>query len=265
MNLASLCNEVIAISKVAGDFILMERKRFSSSAVELKGHNDLVSYVDKGAEKLIVDRLSELLPEAGFIVEEKTSEKTGDRYSWIVDPLDGTTNFVHGIPCFCVSIALYDHGQPVLGVVHELNLQECFYAWKDGGAWMNGEQIRVSAAVSMADSLIATGFPYYDYERMVPYMKVFDHCMRNTRGLRRLGSAAADLAYVAAGRFEAFYEYGLNPYDVAGGIVLVQEAGGTVTDFSGGDNHTFGREIIASNARIHEEFLNVVKENFSTK
>jgi myo-inositol-1(or 4)-monophosphatase len=265
MNLEALCREVVALSEKAGSFILEERKRFNTSTVEHKGHNDLVSYVDKHAEAIIVEGLTELLPEAGFIAEEGTSLKKGERFEWIVDPLDGTTNFIHGVPCFCVSIALYENGQPVLGVVHELNQRECFYAWKDGGAWMNGTRIRVSNTATLADALIATGFPYHDYDRMEPYMKVFDHCMRYTRGLRRLGSAAADLAYLAAGRFDVFYEYGLNPYDVAAGVVLVQEAGGTVTDFSGGNNHTFGREIIASNSLLHPPFLDVLKESFQSR
>lgn len=263
MNLATLCTDVTRLTAEVGGFIRDERRRFSLSAVERKGHNDLVSYVDKESERRIVERLSQLLPEAGFIAEEGTSDRQGGRFRWIIDPLDGTTNFIHGVPVYCISIALYDRDDPVLGVIHELNLDECFYAWKNGGAWLNGSPIRVSACASMGDSLIATGFPYHDYGRMAPYMEVFDHCMRYTRGLRRLGSAAADLAYVAAGRFEAFYEYGLQPWDVAAGVVLVREAGGTVTDFNGGEGHTFGREIIAANAGLHPVFLDVVRDKFS--
>ncbi|MFM9027502.1 MAG: inositol monophosphatase family protein [Bacteroidota bacterium] len=262
MDLESLCQHVALIARDTGKFLLHERKGFDNSKIERKGHNDLVSYVDKTAEKRLVEALSIVLPKAGFIAEEKTAEKKGERFDWIIDPLDGTTNFVHGIPLYCVSIGLYENGQPVLGVVYEPNLDECFTAWKNGGAYLNGKSIRVSETTRMSDSLLATGFPYHDYGKMKPYMEVFDHCMRNTRGLRRLGSAAADLAYVAAGRFDAFYEYGLNTYDVAGGIMLVIEAGGNVTDFSGGLGHLQGKEIIASNKKIHSEFLEVLKTHF---
>ena len=144
-----------------------------------------------------------------------------------------------------------------------MNLDECFYGWKGGGAWLNGQPIKVSETDSLKRSLLATGFPYANYDRMVPYMQVFDYCMRHTQGLRRLGSAAVDLAYVACGRFEGFYEYGLNAWDVAGGAFLVQEAGGKVSDFSGGADYLFGREIIANNAGTFEEFLQVVKKEFS--
>lgn len=263
MKLDVLCREVTELTKSVGAFILKEREHFDAAAIEKKGHNDLVSYVDKESEQQLVARLQELLPEAGFITEENTANHRGERYNWIIDPLDGTTNFMHGLPCYCISIALYDLDEPVLGVIHELNLDECFYAWKDGGAFLNGKTIRVSGIPKVSDSLFATGFPYHNYDRMKPYMEVFDFLMRNSHGIRRLGSAAADLAYVAAGRFEAFYEYGLNPWDVAAGVVLVREAGGKVTDFSGGHDATFAKEIIAGNPDMFDEFLNVVKEKFS--
>lgn len=261
-DLQRLCLAVTRLARTVGTLILEERQRFSADRVEKKGHNDLVSYVDKEAERRLVDGLSALLPEAGFITEEKTRNDQGAGLRWIIDPLDGTTNFIHGIPCFCISIGLFDRDEGLLGVVHELNLDECFYAWRSGGAFLNGNPIRTSATRSLSDSLIATGFPYHNYDRMQSYMAVFDYCMRNTRGLRRLGSAAADLAYVAAGRFEIFYEYGLNPWDVAGGIVLVSEAGGVVTDFSGGNNALFGAEIIAGGKAVHPGFLEVVRERF---
>jgi myo-inositol-1(or 4)-monophosphatase len=263
MDLGFLCREAAVLAKNAGSYLLLSAQEFDGTTVEKKGHNDLVSIVDRTSEAMLVEGLGRLLPEAGFIAEEKTKEVRGARFDWIIDPLDGTTNFIHGVPLYCVSIALYDNGRPVLGVVYEPNLDECFSAWDNGGAFLNGERIQVSSTRQLSDSLLATGFPYHDYGRMEPYMQVFDHCMRNTRGLRRLGSAAADLAYVAAGRFDAFYEYGLNPYDVAGGIVLVNEAGGKVTDFNGGPDATFGGEIVASNQLIHEEFLEVVREKFS--
>lgn len=150
----------------------------------------------------------------------------------------------------------------IIGVVHELNLDECFYAWENGGAYMNGTRIHVSEINSLSESLIATGFPYHNYDRMKSYMEVFDFCMHNTHGIRRLGSAAADLAYVACGRFEGFFEYGLNSWDVAGGSLIVKEAGGKVTDFSGENNFIFGQEIIATNSLITEKFLGIIMQKF---
>jgi len=262
IDLKIICEEAISIIKLAGDFIRQQRISFNANAVEYKGFNDLVSYVDKNAELILVQGLQKLIPDAGFITEENTLSISDRDYQWIIDPLDGTTNFVHGIPCYCVSVGLTYQNKLVLGIVYEINLDECFYAWKSGGAWMNEKPISVSKIDTVSKSLLATGFPYTNYERMGPYMEVFDYCMRNTHGLRRLGSAAVDLAYVACGRFEGFYEYGLNSYDVAAGAFIVLEAGGKVSDFSGTDNFLFGREIIACNVGMYDEFLGVVKKCF---
>ena len=264
MDLENLCAGVCAAVRETGKFIRGERKTFSLTKVEYKGLNDLVSYVDKTAEQKLVRTLSALLPSSGFITEEKTNITRGEEYNWIIDPLDGTTNFVHGVPCYCISVALLQREKLVIGVVYEVNLDECFYAFENGGAWLNGNRISVSAASSLKNSLLATGFPYSDYDRMKPYMEVFDYLMYNTHGLRRLGSAAADMVYVACGRFEAFYEYGLNAWDVAGGVLIVKEAGGVVSDFSGGENFLFGKEIIASNKNVYNEFLEVVKSKFTS-
>lgn len=262
IELDKLCEQVCETAKSAGRFILSERKTFAASSIEYKGRNDLVSYVDKTSEKMIVEQLEKLLPGSGFITEEQTPDITGRTYTWIIDPLDGTTNFIHGIPCFCVSIALVKDNEPILGVVYEINLDESFYAWKNGGAFLNGKKIAVSPVNELKKSLLATGFPTHNYSRMKSYMEVFDYCMRNTHGIRRLGSAAADIAYVACGRFEGFYEYALNAWDVAAGIIIVKEAGGRVSDFSGGNNYLFGKEIITCNEGVFDEFLAVVKERF---
>lgn len=261
------CEHIIAsarkVVQEAVSFLRAERAAFDQGRVEYKGFNDLVSYVDKGSERILVEGLQKIIPDAGFITEENTLTITGREWQWIIDPLDGTTNFVHQLPCYCVSVGLLHQNVLVGGIVHEVNLDECFYGWKGAGAWLNGQPIKVSETDSLKRSLLATGFPYANYDRMVPYMQVFDYCMRHTQGLRRLGSAAVDLAYVACGRFEGFYEYGLNAWDVAGGAFLVQEAGGKVSDFSGGADYLFGREIIANNAGTFEEFLQVVKKEFS--
>ena len=258
-----LLQDVISTAKSAGSFIRDELNKLSSSDVETKGHHDYVTYVDKSAEKQIVEGLQLLLPEAGFIVEENTISKQGDVYNWVVDPLDGTTNFIHGIPVFSVSIALMHHDEVILGVVYEVNLDECFSAAKGRGAFLNGMPIHVSTSRTLKDSLLATGFPYHDYSRMDSFMEFFRWCMENTHGLRRLGSAAVDLAYVACGRFEGFYEYGLNAWDVAAGCLIVKEAGGQVSDFKGKDNYLFGRELLASNNNIYNEFLAQIQQAFN--
>ncbi len=257
-----ITESALALCRETGGFIAEQQGRLSAGDVEHKGFNDLVTYVDKTAEKQLVTGLQRILPEAGFITEEKTRPQTGGTYRWIVDPLDGTTNFVHGVPCYCISVALSRDDNVVLGIIYEVNLGEAFYAWLDSPAFLNGKEIRVSPAVTMQHALLATGFPYTNFDRMAPYMEVFDYCMRHTQGLRRMGSAAVDLAYVAAGRFEGFFEYGLNAWDVAAGAFIVERAGGRVSDFSGGRDFIFGREIVAMNAGLYDPFMKVVGEKF---
>jgi myo-inositol-1(or 4)-monophosphatase len=256
--LQEITSNVEKVARTAGAFILNERKAFSAGKVEVKGHNDFVSYVDKGAEKLIVQELKSLLPEAGFIAEEGTEKQDDNPLKWVIDPLDGTTNFIHGVPCFSVSIALLLDKEPLAGVVFEINQDEMFSSWKEGGAYLNGDVIHVSETETVAASLLGTGFPYYDYHLLDQYLALFKHLMQHSRGLRRPGSAATDLAYVAAGRFDAFYEYSLSPWDVAAGVLLVREAGGIVSNFSGGDDAIFSKEIIADNSKIHNELLSLV-------
>lgn len=266
--MTDLKNICLAIEKAAaetGAFIMKESQGFDIRRTESKGLNDFVSYVDKGSEKMLVERLSRLLPEAGFNTEEGTIEKKGIRYCWVIDPLDGTTNFLHGLHPHAISIALTEYDEPVAGVVYEVSGNEIFTAWKEGGAWLNGKPIHVSKAPKLADSLIATGFPYSDFNLLGPYLNCLSHFCQHTHGIRRLGSAAIDLAYVACGRFEAFYEYGLHPWDIAAGIVLVREAGGMVTDFSGNEKKLSGQEIIAGNIQVHPEVLEIVSKFMKIK
>ena len=262
MELSTLTSGVIELTKQVGEFIRQESMIFDRAHIEYKGLNDMVSYVDKTAEDMLVKGLSSLLPEAGFITEEKTIHKDSDFYNWIIDPLDGTTNFIHGIPTFSISIALQHREELILGVVYEINRDECFSAWKDGGAFLNGNPIRVTKAPRLANTLLATGFPYYDFEKQEPYMEVFKELMRSCHGLRRIGSAAVDLAYVAAGRFDGYFEYNLNSWDVAAGMVLVREAGGEVCDFSGGDQTIQNRELIATNGHLTAEILEIIARHF---
>lgn len=257
-----LCTGVCNIARKAGQYLSHQMAHVSQADIEQKGHHNYVTYVDKEAEILIVDDLRQLLPEAGFITEEDTAGHTSQKFKWIIDPLDGTTNFIHKVPLFCVSIALMEDDEIVVGVVYEVNLDECFYAWKGGKAMLNDSEISVSQVQDFDSSLLATGFPYYDYGRLEDYVVVFKHFMKHTAGLRRLGSAAADLAYVACGRFEGFYEYGLNSWDVAAGAFIVQMAGGVVTDFSGGNGYLFGKELIAGNPYAHPEMSIVFEQLF---
>ena len=193
-----------------------------------------------------MEGLRKILPEAGFITEEGMVQQTDSQeFAWIIDPVDGTTNYMHGLPVFAISIALQQNDKIISGVVYEINRDECFTAWLNGGAYLNEKPIKVSSAKYLKDSLIATGFPYYDFELMDNYINILKELMRKSHGLRRFGAAAVDLAYTACGRFEGFFEYNLKPWDVAAGTLIVQEAGGKVTDFKGGEDFVFGRELIA--------------------
>ena len=259
MDFERICSQVIEIATETANFIRSQKDKITFDIIDSKGSNDFVTYVDTTSEKMIVDALQNIIPEAGFIAEEGTSTKKGEIYNWIIDPLDGTTNFIHGVPTFSISIALMENETLILGVVYEVMRNECFYAWKGSKAFLNGKEISVSKRKTVSDSLLATGFPYYDYKRLEPFLKTLGYFMLNSQGIRRIGSAATDLAYVACGRFEGFYEYSLNPWDVAAGAFIVQQAGGKVCDFSGENNYLFGREIIATNSNITMNFLTVVK------
>lgn len=266
--LSSIIEPVRQIAIQAGLFIEQEAQTFTPDKIELKGLNSLVSYVDKEAEKMLVAGLSKILPEAGFITEEGTAgdyEKGQKSYEtgsyWIIDPLDGTTNFSHGLPIYSVSVGLLQDGELTLGVVYDICHKDCYSAFKNGGAFRNNQPIQVSQNKLLADSLQATGFPYHTFDVMEKYLKVVDTLMRSTRGLRRMGSAAIDLAYTACGKFDGFFEYGLQPWDVAGGIVIVREAGGSVTDFKGGNDCLFGGELVAG-GYTQSDLLKVVKENW---
>lgn len=262
MELEQLCNKVMDIARDTGEFILKEREKFSSSAFEAKGKQNFVTHVDTGAEKLLVKGLKKLLPEAGFIAEEGTVEQSGEDYQWIIDPIDGTTNFIHGLPPYAICIALAHKREIILGVVYELGFREFFYSWKGGKAYMDGKEIQVSNTGLVDSSLIATGFPYTYFERLDSFMYSIRYFMQNSHGLRRLGSAATDLVYVACGRFEAFYEYGLSPWDVAAATFITLQAGGKACDFYGNEDWLFGGTIIASNSAVHDEFKEVIHKIF---
>jgi myo-inositol-1(or 4)-monophosphatase len=253
---ASVCGQVRQAALAAGTFIARERRHFSRERVESKGLHDPVTYVDREAERLVVGRLRQILPQAGFVTEEGTVEAAGDqRFKWIIDPLDGTTNFIHGHPPYCVSLALTEHERPVAGVVYEVFAGECFWAWKGSEAYLNGEPIRVSSVPRLEETLSAVGFPHTPKEGSIDHLlQKMGWLIRNTAGVRRIGSAAADLCYVACGRVDAFYHEGLSPWDVAAGALIVERAGGRVTDFSGGADYLYGRQIVAANPLVFDEY-----------
>ena len=248
--------KVETIAKKVGEFQLLHWNKVKQELIEDKGLNQLVSFVDQQSEQQLVDSLSEILPNSTFIGEEKApNNRTITEYTWIIDPLDGTTNFLHGLPVFSISIALLNEGTPILGVVYCPALHESFTALKNQGSYLNGDRIYVSQNEQLKDTLIATGFPYYQFEKVDEYLKVLSQLMKSTHGLRRMGSAAIDLAYTACGRFDAFFEMNLSPWDIAAGILLVEEAGGTVSDFSEQGEVIFKNEIVASSKAIYGDFV----------
>ncbi|MFC2086633.1 inositol monophosphatase family protein [Bacteroidota bacterium] len=265
MNLENLCKIVIEIATSAAEYIRNERLIFNGEMLEDKGINNFVTHVDKQSEELLVKDLKKALPGAGFITEEGTANYIKSEYNWVIDPLDGTTNFIHGAPPYAISIGLLKDGKPELGVVYEITANECFHAHNEGKAYMNKTEIKVSSVLSVNDSLIATGFPYFDFSRIQGYFESMDYFMKNSHGLRRMGSAATDMAYVACGRYDAFFEYGLSPWDIVAGAVLVQRAGGVVSDFTGSSNYIFGNELIAANNDTYKEFQLLLNKFFKQK
>jgi myo-inositol-1(or 4)-monophosphatase len=261
LELSTITKQVVDISREMGIFLQEEIHKLQEKDIETKSLNNFVTYIDKQTEYQLVEKLKKILPNAGFIAEENDYGSQSE-YNWIIDPLDGTTNYIHGVPLYCISIALQHKDEIIAGVIHEPNSQETFYAWKDSPAYLNGNTITVSNKKKLQDSLIATGFPYHDYSKMQEYMKSFHYLMKNSHGVRRLGSAAMDLAYVACGRYDGFYEYGLSPWDVAAGSLIVQQAGGKAGDFSGKSDYLFGKEIIASNSLIFNEFVRLMLDSF---
>lgn len=264
MDLQLIRKEVLDVCQEVGHFIQTEGQSFDSSRIEQKQKfNNLVSYVDKEAEEKLVHALQMILPQAGFITEEGTIEqsKTKD-YSWIIDPLDGTTNFLHGLPVYAISVGLASKSDIILGVVHDIVHKESYHAIQDDYAYCNDKRIQVSVAQTLSESLLATGFPYYHFDKTEVYLEIIKTFLDKTHGIRRLGSAAMDLAYVASGKLDGFFEYNLNAWDVAAGVFIVQQAGGIVTDFSGGDKYLFGGELCASCKEIHPEMLKVIRDKW---
>jgi len=257
--ITTLKSNVIEIAQQVGDFIQAERLAFDASLLEEKSAHNLVTEVDKAAEERLFVALSHVFPEAGFLGEEGNSKASESGYQWIVDPIDGTSNFVHGLPLYSTSIALAKDNEVVLGVVNDIAHNTIYHAQKGHGAFANEELLHVSPANTVYDSLFVTGFPYEE-EQLDQFLEIYKYLIRESRGVRRLGSAAIDLCYVAHGRFEAFYEVGLNAWDVAAGALIVQEAGGKVSTIAGGNDYLFGKSLLASNQLIHSEISTVLDQ-----
>jgi len=261
-DLSAIEKNAMEVCREVGDFIAREGASFDRGRIEQKeGFNNLVSYVDKEAEKKLVGSLSKILPGSGFLGEEGTAIKGSTGYRWIIDPLDGTTNFTHALPLFAVSVGLALEDKVVLGLIYEVNRKEMFHTFQGSPAYLNNKEIRVSPIKKLEESLLATGFPYYEFEKMGSYLNIISTFLKRSHGVRRLGSAATDLAYVACGRFEGFFEYNLNPWDVAAGTFLVQQAGGIVTDFKGGNNFLFGGELCAG-CGVHPLMLEIIRKEW---
>ena len=244
-----------------GAYLCAQARNFSRAHAEYKTARDPVSYVDRTAEALLREGCARLLPEAGFILEEAGHFNIEKEYIWVIDPLDGTKNFVHGIPLFAISVALLRRGEPILGMVYAVPQDELFWAVRGHGAYLGDERLQVSTCEDPDKILVVTGFMYRDPDRAEKYFRVLADVMRQYGGLRRLGSAALDLAYVAAGRLDVFFEMDLNPWDVAAGSLLVQEAGGIVTDFTGQPNFLFGKSIIAGGVWSHQALLSLIRSH----
>ncbi len=258
-----IIDQLIPLGEKVGEYMRNEIDKVLRSQIEEKELNSLVSYVDKTSEEMIVETLAQILPEAGFITEEKTIQTEVKDVMWIVDPLDGTTNYLYGIPHYSTSIALRVNGEIVLGMVRDNAKQECFTAIKGQGAFLDGRKLQVSTNLKLADSIFVTGFPYSNEYDPSAYLKIIEHWLKHSRGLRRLGSAALDLSYVAAGRISCYYEGFLNLWDIAAGALIAQEAGAIVSDFKGEDKHLQSCKIVASNPGIYPEVIEVLKSHLS--
>ena len=261
LNLETIALQVCDIAREAGAYIKKERASFSVEKVERKHAHDYVSYVDKGSEQLIVKAMRRLLPEAGFITEEGTAKgddvgclKDEEECTWVVDPLDGTTNFIHGFAPYAVSIALIRGREILVGVVYEICADECFYAWKGGGAYLNGQPLHVSSQ-QIGDALLCLQLPYNSDAYKPVIRHLIDTFYGHVGSIRMCGSAAMALCHVAAGRLDGYAEQYIGQWDFMAGSLIVTEAGGTVTDYSGSADFTYGNSVVATNGVIQQDLL----------
>lgn len=254
-----IMEKTIPIVQEAASFIRKHFGETTAADIEFKEARSMVTYVDKEAEKILVKGLSSILPNATYLTEEDVTENEVSDLTWVIDPLDGTTNFLQGIPFFSVSVALRHRDKEVLGVVYDIMHNESFTAVQGEGAQVNGVPIGVKVSGALSDAVIATGFPYSNGAKSVGYLNILKVVLHQARGVRRLGSAALDLAYVAAGRLDGYYEYNLNAWDIAAGAILVREAGGKVVGFYDDDGWTDGKSVIAGKSERVKELRHIIQ------
>ncbi len=247
----------------AGRFLKMNVGKVKQVERKHGEETNLVTEVDRKSEEMIISRIKRRFPHHDFLAEESGSHNKQSEYRWVIDPLDGTTNFTHGFPIFCVSIALEVKGEVVLGVVFDPNSEELFTVEKGSGAFLNNRPIRVSTISKLRESLVVTGFPYTIRNNPGNAVQHFTNFLMEAQAVRRLGSAALDLCYVAAGRFDGYWEVSLNPWDMAAGVLLLEEAGGKFTDFRGFPSTIYNQNVLVTNGLIHEQMVEVLKRGMS--
>ncbi len=259
-----MLNIAVRAARVAGDIIIRSLDRVDLLTITQKGRNDFVTEVDRQAESEIVGILHRAYPGHAFLGEEGGLQGASNTdYTWVIDPLDGTTNFLHGFPHVCVSIGLLHRGRPDKAVIYDPLKQELFTGSRGGGAMLNNRRIRVTKQTGLKNALLGTGFPFRDQTHIEAYLAMFREMMKDTAGIRRAGSAALDLAYVAAGRLDGFWELGLKKWDIAAGILLIQEAGGIVTDLEGGEGYFETGNILTANPKLHQAMRDVMAQHLT--
>jgi myo-inositol-1(or 4)-monophosphatase len=249
----------IEAAKLAGRILKQHAGKALNIQQKSGQEKNLVTEIDKKSEEIIIDTIKKHYPSHDILAEESGTKGTSSDYRWIIDPLDGTTNFTHGLPVFCVSIGLERKGELIAGVIYDPNLDELFTAEKGNGAFLNGKRLHVSGTTDLGRSLLVTGFPYNITENPNHAVEHFIHFLMKAQGVRRMGSAAIDLAYVAAGRFDGFWEVALHPWDMAAGVLLVEEAGGKLTNFSGEPLNIYQKEMVASNGFVHQAIVELLR------
>lgn len=258
--ISALDEEIQSVIRAVGTFARKEFEVFDFSTVQYKAENDPFTHVDVATETMLMDGLRPLIPGAGFTTEEAASVPTTNGWEWVIDPIDGTSNFTHGIPHFCISVGLSFQREMVAGYIYHPVKELMYHCQKGTGAWEEDRKLAISTRGDLPYALVATGFPYSDMGWRREWVDLVVNVMDSAHGVRRFGSAALDLAHVASGQLDVFFEFNLKPWDVAAGSLLVQEAGGMVSDFQGGDDYIYGRQMIASNGLLHQPMLHLMQD-----
>jgi len=263
MNQNKILNVAMKASIMAGKLLMSSFGKLKSSQISTKARNDFVTVIDKKSEKLIISMIKDNFPDHAIQAEE-SGISSGKGILWIIDPLDGTSNYIHQIPVFCISIGIFKDNKPIVGVIYDPVHQEMFTAQRGKGAFLNKRRIRTTKADALSKAFMATGIPFRARDRFDEYLASFEKISLSSVGVRRLGSAALDLAYVACGRFDGYWEMDLSPWDIAAGELLLSEAGGKITDLHGGQDYMKTGDILGTNGPLHKELLGITSKIFST-